>query len=307
MSRFPWSSDRDLSDELARHLIESQFPQLAPARVTHRAQGWDNEALEINGEWIFRCPKRADSAAYVERELRLLPQIATRLPLPIPRYEFFGRPTAEFPYLFAVYRKLPGTPATHVSDIDEVTIAAQLGAFLSALHAIPLGAVEQCGVEAAEDDPRDYLPGALKELQAVAPHLPTGTGAACRAFLERQLPAFESIERRCLLHDDLRDEHILLAPDGSRVVGVIDWTDAAWGDAARDFAGLWAWRGEDFARRASEHHEHSTGADFWPRVRFYGICCIISTLDYALKIGDERTASFERGALLRALGETESA
>ena len=301
---YPWRTDRDLSDELARQLIESQFPQLAPARVTARSQGWDNEALEINGEWIFRCPKRADSAAYVERELRLLPQIASRLPLLIPRYEFFGRPTAEFPYLFAVYRKLTGTPATHVGEINEVAIAAQLGAFLSALHAIPLGEIEKCGVEAADDDSQESLAGALDELSAVAPHLPTETDAACRAFLERQLPAFESPHARCLLHRDLRDEHILLAPDGSHVVGIIDWTDAAWGDAAHDFAGLWAWRGEDFVKGVLENYKHSIDANFRSRVRFCGMCCIVSTLDYAIRIGDERTAAFERGALLRSLGET---
>ena len=304
MSRFPWSSDRDLSDELARQLIESQFPILAPARITKRAQGWDNEALEINGEWIFRFPKRADSALDVERELRLMPQITSRLPLPIPRYEFFGRATAEFPYLFAGYRKLSGTPATHVSEIDEAKIAEQLGAFLSALHAIPLVTIEHCGVEAADNDARGYLPNALAELNAVAPHLPTGTDTAYRAFLERQLPALESLGRRCLLHHDLRDEHILLSPDGSHVVGIIDWTDAAWGDAAHDFAGLWAWRGEDFFRRVLEDYRHSTDANFGSRARFYGMCCIISTLDYALKIGDERTANFERGALSLALGET---
>lgn len=97
MNEFPWRTDRDLTDETARDLIESQFSQLAPIRVTGRVQGWDNEALEIGGEWIFRFPKRADAAQDFERELQLLPRLVGRLPLAIPRYEFFGHATAEFP------------------------------------------------------------------------------------------------------------------------------------------------------------------------------------------------------------------
>jgi aminoglycoside phosphotransferase (APT) family kinase protein len=42
-----------------------------------------------------------------------------------------------------------------------------------------------------------------------------------------------------LAHDDLTEDHILVDADGA-VAGVIDFTDAAWGDPASDFA--WFWR-----------------------------------------------------------------
>ncbi len=298
---FPWSSDRPLSDETARQLIESQFPRLAPVRVTARAQGWDNEAVEVNGEWMFRFPKRADAAPDVERELRLLARLAPRLPLPVPRYEFFGRATREFPYAFAGYRKLAGVPATHVEAIEAETVAAQLGEMLSALHAIAPEEVEDLHLPPSDDDPRAYLPETLRELEAVAPHLPPEMENICRAFLERDRHAFASPLPRRLLHDDLRDEHLLLAPDGSRIQGIIDWTDASVGDPAHDFAGLWSWQGEAFAARVFASYAHSIDAHFWARVRFYGLCCIISTLHYALQIGDERTAQSELEALRRAL------
>ena len=250
MNTFPWRTDRDLSGELARHLVESQFPQLAPIAVTNRAQGWDNEALEINGEWIFRFPKRADAALDLERELRLLPQIASRLPLAIPRYEFFGQSGAEFPYPFAGYRKLSGTPATHAGEINEMAIAAQLGAFLSALHALDLDEFSGIEIPRETDAPGDYWPGVEAELSSLEAKLGARKTAACRAFLRAQESGFASVNSRVLLHADLRDEHILLSQDSSHVAGIIDWTDAAMGDAAHDFAGIWEWMGEDSARRA---------------------------------------------------------
>ena len=298
---FPWRTDRDLTDELARELIESQFPQLAPARVTNRAQGWDNEALEINGEWIFRFPKRADAALDLERELQLLPQIASRLPLAIPRYEFFGRATVAFPYLFAGYRKLSGTPATHIGELNEAAIAAQLGAFLSALHALDLDEFSDIEIPIETETPADYWPGVEAELSALTPHLGAPKIEACRAFLRTQERGFAVANARVLLHADLRDEHILLLPDGSHVAGIIDWTDAALGDAAHDFAGIWEWRGEAFAHRVHAFYAREAAQGFWERVRFYGLCATITTLDYAYKIGDQRLTTNELRALERAL------
>ena len=46
-----------------------------------------------------------------------------------------------------------------------------------------------------------------------------------------------------LAHGDLSDDHILVRADGA-IAGIIDFTDASWGDPAIDFAYLWR-LGED--------------------------------------------------------------
>jgi hypothetical protein len=50
MQAFPWPPAHSLTNEAASFLVAAQFPQLAPARVTARYEGWDNEAFEINEE-----------------------------------------------------------------------------------------------------------------------------------------------------------------------------------------------------------------------------------------------------------------
>ena len=301
MNDFPWRTDRALTDETARDLIETQFSHLAPIHITNRAQGWDNEALEINGQWIFRFPKRADSAADMERELRLLPQIASRLPLPIPRYEFFGQATAKFPYLFAGYHRLDGVPASHAEVGDTENVAAQLGAFLSALHAIDWNEFAGIEISSENDTYHAYWPAVEAELASLTRYLGERQIEKYRAFLREQKRGFAFANWRVLLHADLRDEHILLAPDGSHVAGIIDWTDAAWGDAAHDFAGIWEWQGEAFARRVHAFYARESDDGFWARARFYGLCATITTLDYAFKIGKERLINAELRALERAL------
>src|SRR4051794_29331785 len=54
----PWTAENAITDDLARTLIEAQFPQLAPVSIRLLGAGWDNSALLINEEFVFRFPRR---------------------------------------------------------------------------------------------------------------------------------------------------------------------------------------------------------------------------------------------------------
>ena len=43
--------------------------------------GWDNTAYLVNGEWVFRFPRRTIAVPLLEAEGRVLPKLAPRLPL----------------------------------------------------------------------------------------------------------------------------------------------------------------------------------------------------------------------------------
>lgn len=79
----PWSPERVVDAELARELIESRFPRLAPARVEPLGEGWDNSVFAVNGAWVFRFPRRQLAVPLIEAELRLLPSLPP-LPVPVP-------------------------------------------------------------------------------------------------------------------------------------------------------------------------------------------------------------------------------
>ena len=44
-----WSAEVDVSEELARSLIEAQFPCLAPVTAERLGAGMDNSAFRVNG------------------------------------------------------------------------------------------------------------------------------------------------------------------------------------------------------------------------------------------------------------------
>src|SRR6516164_1241820 len=97
----PWSAEFVVSADLARSLIEAQFPHLAPARVEALGVGWDNSAFRVNDAYVFRFPRRQIAVPLLGVEAGLLPALAPRLPLPVPAPTFLGRPTEAYPWPFA--------------------------------------------------------------------------------------------------------------------------------------------------------------------------------------------------------------
>src|SRR5262245_50167818 len=132
-----WSADFVVEANLARSLIEDQFPTLAPARVVPNGVGWDNTAFLVNDAFVFRFPRRGIAAPLIEAEARLLPAIAPGLPLAVPRPGFIGRPAGDYPYPFLGHGLVPGRTACGLAlgDAPRSALAGPLGAFLAALHA----------------------------------------------------------------------------------------------------------------------------------------------------------------------------
>ena len=230
MTAAPWSTDRPLGPELAARLIEAQCPELGPVTAESMAEGWDFEAFTVNREWIFRFPKRAGVAPFLESEMRLL-EALPELPLQVPRYRWRGRPTEEFPYPFAGYRRIEGTDALYMDarELGEQDVR-NLGAFLTALHAFPVERAVELGLP-GDVRPTCTMSGmfqrAKDRLLSVVGAAPRELADRCAAFVhdEAGVPG-ERREPPVPVHNDIWEEHIIVsaeAPHG--IVGVIESTD----------------------------------------------------------------------------------
>src|SRR5437867_5996430 len=143
----PWLAEYPVEAPLARALIEAQFPELAPARLQLLGEGWDNTAFLVNDCCVFRFPRRKIAVHLLEAEQRLLPQIAPRLPLPVPIPEFHGQPEDQYPWPFAGYRLLPGRTASAAAldEAQRLQAAEPIARFLAALHSLPAEEMERLG------------------------------------------------------------------------------------------------------------------------------------------------------------------
>jgi AbrB family looped-hinge helix DNA binding protein len=189
----------------------------------------DSVVYEVDDVWIFRFPRRAEVVEWLRAEAALLPKLAPRLPVPVPRFDIavFGTANA------VGYRKLLGRPLAH--GTDNAALGDAVGRFLNALHAFP--------VDVARRLVRAQTDTALRRFaDDVLPLL----GRDTRMLGERLLAdARDAQFEAALTHADLGPEHLLHV--GDELTGVIDWSDARVGDPAIDFAWTLYGTGPSFA------------------------------------------------------------
>jgi aminoglycoside 2''-phosphotransferase len=131
-------------------------------------------------------------------------------------------------------------------------ILAELGRFLGVLHALPEKTIAQPDGFIQRSWSGEQFAALYRGMRRakIARVVPAATMLRFDAFHE----AFEKISAGVprLAHNDLSDDHILIRDSGA-LAGIIDFTDASFGDPAIDFA--WFWRlGEEAVDRVLAHY-----------------------------------------------------
>jgi aminoglycoside phosphotransferase (APT) family kinase protein len=275
----PTPTDPDVSDVtfvLGRHL-----PGIEIDSVTPLGEGTDNRVFEVNGELVVRFVKDAD-ALDVEREAELLRAVRAISPLPVPTPRFVD------PELGCLaYTRLPGVPLLDMPvphrSARRLAVAERLGELLSALHAAPL---ERMGELAGSDAPplAEWRDEAARTYSALSARL-----GPCRpevqAFLQAPLPPAPA--NLAFSHNDLGIEHVLVDPSGWTPTGIIDWTDAAIVDPARDFGLVLRDLGPEALDAGLRSYRAPAAGDeqLAERALFYARCSVFEDLAYGLDSG----------------------
>lgn len=123
-----------ITEALVGLLLRQQHPDLADLPITAAASGWDNEIYRLGDDLAVRLPRRRAAATLIEHEQRWLPELAGRLPIPVPAPVRLGVPAAGYPWSWSVTPWFHGVPATDTTLGDPTREAARLGAFMAALH-----------------------------------------------------------------------------------------------------------------------------------------------------------------------------
>ncbi len=282
----------------AARAIQHAFPELGDAPVHPLSHGWSHWAFS-HGDRVFRFPRTADDARLLEAETRLLPVLAPSLPapVPVPRWvgEWEGQP-------FAGYPRIEGDALRRVTLFGPGGghIAREIGAFLTALHGFPVEqAAEALGVPVPDvlPTPREWL----EEIRmTVFPRLSATLRVAVDSGFTRYLNArYEPTPRLC--HNDLCFDHIL-ERDG-RLAGVIDFSNAAPGDPAIDFAGILADGGWHAVDDILRFYDHPLDDGFHERVEFRYWTAPLYDIVYGVESGEERHVGLGRSALAQRMRE----
>ncbi|MEV0664647.1 phosphotransferase family protein [Actinomadura luteofluorescens] len=271
----------DVRDVVAAHL-----PGYGVESVALLGEGEDNIAFQVDNELIVRFAKEPDPAsraALVRDEARLLAAVADVSPVPVPEPSFT---VAEQGCL--AYFKLPGLPLIDTEPAQRSShvgpVAAALGEFLGALHSAPVG--EMAGLVETDDEPMAvWVEESAQIYAAIIEMVPPAHRPVVEAFLGASPPA--GPRDLVFSHNDLGIEHVLVDPDAWTVTGVIDWSDAAITDPARDFGLLYRDLGPDALDLALGVYR-ADAEDVRARAGFYARCGVLEDMAYGLETGHRK-------------------
>jgi aminoglycoside phosphotransferase (APT) family kinase protein len=218
--------------DLVRSLLVDQHPDLASCDLEELDAGWDNTMWRLGRDLLVRLPRRAVAAPLARNEQRWLPDLARRLPLPVPVPVRQGRPSDRFPWCWSVVPWLDGVPGDRAPVPDGDGAAWRLGNFLRALHRVapaeapanPYRGVPLAERTATFEDRLQQLAGVLDI-------------SAPRRVFELGLAAEPWTGSGRWLHGDLHPANVLTAR--GTLVAVIDFGDVCGGDPATDVAAAW--------------------------------------------------------------------
>lgn len=289
-STAPASVDGEADDTRSATLLKKIVEELglrSELQTVPIGSGQNSIAYELDGK-ILRLPRHAGAERDLVREAAALRALRPRLPVPVPDLELHSIDGQ----LVSLHPKIIGEPLADLSGLTERAqgaLAADLAAFLGALHSIPIAHLEVQPAEALSSE----WGRLLSQCEATAfPLLPPKVATGLRKSFSDFLTTCDDLPR-CIIHGDFGSGNILV--EHGRLSGVIDFSGCGPGDPAYDFASLAAGFGDRFVDRVLDPFPLDKAAK--DRIRFYRMTFPLLDILYGVENGDPGTLRAGVGAL----------
>lgn len=131
-------------------IIRKQSPNIDDKKIQIFDDGWDYVVIVVNSKTAFRFPRREDYAKTLPIEVNFLEQFASKSPVNVPKLIY--KKDEETRISFVTYEFIPGVQFTNsisnsFSKVELLTIAQQLGSFLTTVHSFPIEKAKQLGIQ----------------------------------------------------------------------------------------------------------------------------------------------------------------
>ncbi|CAH0241685.1 Bifunctional AAC/APH [Peribacillus sp. Bi96] len=299
----PWLAEYPVSLDLAGKLIRLQFPEIELKEIKQLGEGFDNTVIQINGEFVFRFPRRPIAVTLIQVENQLLPSIAGTLPLDIPEPIFFGKPSTIYPYPFTGYKIVKGHLPVEGSVANKIESAKRFAHFLKVLHSFPVEKARNLGVQPDGLRRLDVSFRQKSLMENVSTLLKLGyndQAYAVKDFVER-LGDVDVQHPITLVHGDIHIRNVLLNDEGI-LTGIIDWGDVHIGNPAIDFSFLYSYFPKE-ARQSFFEIYGEIEKETECLARFRAIYMLVTLLVYGIDRHDEELIAISSIGLKFAIEE----
>lgn len=233
MSQKMHADEVDIDINLVNRLLSKQFPQWSHLEVKQViSAGTDNALYRLGEDMVIRLPRIEKAAKHIEKESVWLPQIASFLPVAIPKPLVKGAPDEEYPYSWSVYNWLEGeNPTVESVKQNPGILAKDLAEFINALHNVKLtdGPPARRGAPLQTQDA-----AARKAIEELHGMIDTDT---VTAIWNESLQVPQWSESAVWVHGDLMPMNLLV--QNARLSAVLDFGGLGTGDPACDLIPAW--------------------------------------------------------------------
>lgn len=263
--------------DTASRVIQEELPEFKDCHLIGDDSGWDNYAVTVNDDFLFRFPRRQDSLEQIKKETEVLNILHSKLPpyIKVPKYLATN---LDKDYPFVHYRMIQGEPLTKelygkFTDSEKEKFVQQITEFLHILHSIDTNQCKNLNKV-----------NALEKYQ----HLYQQVVKTCFKYLTREEqektqklfegyfndPAMRNYTPT-VVHNDLSENHILITETG---IGIIDFGDTDIFDPAIDISWFYLFDKNLFDNILDKYHGHKDsnfesriGQFYVPIIPYYGI------------------------------------
>ena len=253
-------------------MVAEQHPQWSHLPVTPVTEfGTDHCLFHIGDELVARMPRVDWAADQAASDAAWLPVLAPHLPVTVPAPVALGEPDEDYPFAWSIAPWLPGVNPS-ADNADPHMLAADLGAFVRALHAIDAsggpakaGTARGTPIRGLDEHVRRAIEECGDRIDA----------AAVTAAWDDCVAAPDWAGDPVWIHGDLMPGNLLVRD--RRLSAVIDWGALGVGDPAPDLAPAWY---TVPAEREELREAVGYDDDTWRRARGWALAPALTGIPY---------------------------
>jgi aminoglycoside 2''-phosphotransferase len=305
----------EVEPAFAEKCVRENFPEFPIKFFKTLSRGMGNCAFLANGEYVFRFPKHEKANRPLATEINLLPKLAPKITLAIPRFEYVGKQIGNglglVGYKLIGGEKLAKETTEDAPGIPNPAIARQIANFFNELHGFSLAEARNCGVDEENlreffirqrEDARNFVYPVIEErLPKKAGEITEKTELAFENYLDD--PENFDYKPR-LIHNDLEAEHILADPEKKIVTGIIDFGGAKLNDPDYDLWRPYFHFGRGFIEEMLKSYPHENPPRLFQKMGFFWTAQLVHRALRPILLKDDKKISWAIENLEKKVSET---
>ncbi|HVO86281.1 MAG TPA: aminoglycoside phosphotransferase family protein [Candidatus Binatia bacterium] len=246
-----------------QQLIQKDFPDFKIQDLKYLGSGWDNAAVLVNGDYVFRFLRGIFDKNYplktedVQKEVNILNYLQGKTSFAAPKPDFVAPDASYFGY-----KLIPGTlwdqAPDHLSDEylqSWVATRSEISKVIGKSEAVNLK-VPNYGTDKNEALARAYIADPSADPRVVQ---------MAQAAMDYVCTRCEPKDSWAFIHEDLQLSNCMVDTVAKKITGVIDWMEAEVGPVEAEFY-FWSKYGKEVLHKVAALQQEYDGTVIDPKL-----------------------------------------